>query len=326
MFKFFPFLFIIFLMLNCETDPLLLHDKTIVLDPGHGGTADSDQYRVGPTGEREEWINLRVALKLQTLLEESGATVIMTRTEDTHVELADRAQLALDHDAHLFLSIHHNAIADTTANFPIIYFHGYASENLAGVQLAKSVASHLRKDLFGDEGPAVLASDHTIFPTAGTAVLRHSYGIPGVISEASFFTNPGEEERLKNPDYNQLEAESLYRAILSYFEEEALPVYEKNSLTELPPFEVFRAAERMSPEGLRWKEYFKKAQNLLESDDPEDWEKSYKLASQSVRAFADSYHARDAHLLRAEALERLNRTEEAAIARQRAEEFYVKMD
>ncbi len=209
MFKFFPFLFIIFLLLNCETDPLLLHDKTIVLDPGHGGTADSDQYRVGPTGEREEWINLRVALKLQTLLEESGATVIMTRTEDTHVELADRAQLALDHDAHLFLSIHHNAIADTTANFPIIYFHGYASENLAGVQLAKSVASHLRKDLFGDEGPAVLASDHTIFPTAGTAVLRHSYGIPGVISEASFFTNPGEEERLKNPDYNQLEGVSL---------------------------------------------------------------------------------------------------------------------
>ena len=315
-----------FFLLSCETDPLLLHDKTIVLDPGHGDTADSDQYRVGPTGEREEWINLRVALKLQTLLEESGATVIMTRTEDTHVELADRAQLALDHDAHLFLSIHHNAIADTSANFPIVYFHGYASENLAGVQLAKNIASHLRKDLFGDDGPAVVASDHTIFPTAGTAVLRHSYGIPGVISEASFFTNPAEEERLKNPDYNMLEAKSLYRAILSYFEEHSLPVYEKNSFVELPPFEVFRAAERMSPEGLRWKENFIKAQNLLESDNPENWEESYKLASLSVRAFADSYHSKDAHLLRAEALERLNRPDKAEIARQRAEEFYVKMD
>jgi hypothetical protein len=36
-----------------------LNDKTICVDPGHGGTAHSDSFRVGPGGEREEWINLR---------------------------------------------------------------------------------------------------------------------------------------------------------------------------------------------------------------------------------------------------------------------------
>ncbi|MCG6947753.1 MAG: hypothetical protein LJE93_02405, partial [Acidobacteria bacterium] len=40
-------------------DPLA--GRTICVDPGHGGTAEIDSYRVGPTGEREEWINLRVA-------------------------------------------------------------------------------------------------------------------------------------------------------------------------------------------------------------------------------------------------------------------------
>jgi N-acetylmuramoyl-L-alanine amidase len=325
-FKLSVLLVITALMFGCSPGTPPLHHKTIVLDPGHGDTDDTDQYRVGPTGEREEWINLRVALKLQQLLEESGANVLMTRTEDLHVELADRAKLAVENDADLFLSIHHNAIADTAANFPIVYFHGYVSENQASVQFARQVASQLRYDLFGGDGPAVVASDHTIFPTSGTAVLRHSYGIPGVISEASFFTHPAEEERLKDPDYNQLEAESLYRAIRNYFEKEPLPIHEKQSRIELPPFDVFQAAERMSPEGLRWKENFKEAQRLLESGEPDELKKAYEQASESVRAFADSPKARAAHLLRAEALDRLGRNEDAKIARLRAEEFYVEID
>ena len=43
-----------------KNDPLA--GRVICIDPGHGGTAESDAYRVGPAGEREEWINLRVAV------------------------------------------------------------------------------------------------------------------------------------------------------------------------------------------------------------------------------------------------------------------------
>jgi N-acetylmuramoyl-L-alanine amidase len=311
-----------FILASCRSE-LPLHQKIIVLDPGHGDTAETDHYRIGPTGEREEWINLRVAIKLQQLLEKSGAAVLLTRTEDIHIELADRAKLAVDNNADLFLSIHHNAIADTAANFPIIYYHGNASENRASVLFANIVAHHIKQDLFEGDGPAVVASDHTIFPTAGTAVLRHSYGIPGIISEASFFTNPAEEEQLKDPGYNQLEAEALHRAVLDYVASESLPIHEKYSLFKLPPFPVFQAAERMSPEGFLWRENFEEARSLMDSEEHADWEKAYELASESVRAFADSPAAQKAHLIRASVLHRLGRLEKARIARLRAQEFYV---
>ena len=104
-----------------------LKGKIICIDPGHGGTALTDHYRVGLAGEREEWVNLRVGLLLQKMLEDKGATVIMTRTRDTVVTLPVRAKLAVESKADIFVSIHHNATADTSVTFPTIYFHETAS-------------------------------------------------------------------------------------------------------------------------------------------------------------------------------------------------------
>ena len=111
-----------------EVSPLT--NKIICIDPGHGGTALTDNYRVGPGGEREEWINLRVALLLRDMLVKKGAKVILTRERDEAIGLEDRARIARDRNSDIFISIHHNATADTSVNFPIIYFHGNASENL----------------------------------------------------------------------------------------------------------------------------------------------------------------------------------------------------
>src|SRR5690606_39701574 len=58
-----------------------------------------------------------------------------------------------------------------------------------------------------------IVSDHVIFAGSGTAVLRHSYGIPGVIGEASFFTNPEEERRLRDSRWNRREAEAYVQAL-----------------------------------------------------------------------------------------------------------------
>src|SRR5690554_6243047 len=123
--------------------PSSIKDKIICIDPGHGGTAETDSYRVGPTGEREEWVNLRVGLILKELLEDRGAKVIMTRSEDVQVTLAERAALAKEGNADLFISIHHNATADDQVNFPIIYFHGSANENRAGVSRSEEHTSEL---------------------------------------------------------------------------------------------------------------------------------------------------------------------------------------
>ena len=315
-------LFFLFLLVGCNLNRHPIHQKTIVLDPGHGGTAETDSYRVGPGGEREEWMNLRVALELEKLLTENGANVLLTRTDDSHIDLADRAKLATENRADLFISIHHNATADTTVNFPIIYFHGYADENRAGVRLAQLTAEHLRNALFSGEGPVVVASDHTIFPTAGAAVLRETYGIPAIISEASFFTNPAEEQRLKDPEYNMLEAHALYDAIVAFFSERRQPIRTKNSRYNLPPFPVMQEAERMNPRALNWLEFAMEAKDLAEIDTPSAWEMAYTLATLSVQSFPDSPMARDAHLLRSEMLRKLGNPDDADRAELRALQFY----
>lgn len=316
---------IVFLLslISCSSDDSEFLNKVIVIDPGHGGTAEVDTFRVGPTGEREEWINFRVALELERLLSEQGANVVMTRFDDIHVELADRAEFALENDADLFLSIHHNATADPRVNFPIVYYHGYASENEAGVKLAKIIAEQLKTDLFDGEGPSVVASDHTIFPGSGTGVLRRSYGVPGVIAELSFFTNPEEEARLRNEDYNRLQAESLLKAIATYFEKGDFSIHEKNSKIELPPFAVFQEDERMSPEAMNWQEYYEQARELYYGNNTPDLERAYDLATLSVRSFPDSPVAREAHLLRADIVDEMGRSGEATKERRRAIEFYI---
>ena len=83
---------------------LPLSGKLIVIDPGHGGSAATDSYRQGPTGEREEWIDLRVGILLKDLLEERGAKVLLTRSEDVTFPLAARSKMAIDNKADFFVS------------------------------------------------------------------------------------------------------------------------------------------------------------------------------------------------------------------------------
>ncbi|GGK56426.1 hypothetical protein GCM10011405_00690 [Rufibacter glacialis] len=302
-----------------------LAGKVICLDAGHGGTAQTDHYRVGPTGEREEWINLRVALHLQKLLEEKGATVLMTRTADDNISFDDRVKLAVQNKAQVFLSIHHNATADSSANFPIIYYHGYASENVASVTLAKKVAQALVKHLYQAKVPVTIASDHTIFPTAGAKVLRDTYGIPAVIAEASFFTNAPEEARLKDPAYNHQEALALVAALEAFFGKEPQKILPKNSLHTLPPFKAAVEAERMGATAKRWKQDYQQGLALMKSKDAASQQQAYELFSRSVRSFPDSYLAAACHRHRATLLKRLGKPAEAKQEALRAKEFYVEL-
>ena len=74
-------------------------------------------------------------------------------------------------------------------------------------------------------------------------MLRHSYGIPGVIGEASFFTNPEEEQRLRDPAWNRREAEAYVRALADFFAEPVPPIRPKESV---PPLEPFRPAKTIA--------------------------------------------------------------------------------
>lgn len=321
----------IIIMTSCAIFPdrssnLALKDKIICIDPGHGGTAETDNYRVGPTGEREEWIDLRVALYLKKLLDKRGAKVVLTRTGDVRVPLEDRALLAVQNKADAFLSLHHNATADPRVNFPIIYYHGNASENIGSVILGKCLAKRLRNALFNGKGDVTLCSDYTIFPGGGTSVLRNSYGIPGVIGEGSFFSNPEEEKRLKKRSYNKKEAEAYVLALEDFFASSPLPVLEKFTLVEIPPFEVFREAERMNEIAKRWNEDYEDGKELFDRNDPDSLQKAFDLLTRSAKSFPDSPVARKCHHLRSLILEKWGKGEEALGEQNRLNEFYIPLD
>ena len=334
MYKFLPVLFLLIGLKNSvlsQNKISSLNGKTVCIDPGHGGTALTDSYRVGPTGEREEWVNLRVGLLLQKMLEEKGAKVIITRTEDKFIPLPDRARMAVDKKADVFVSIHHNATADSTVNFPIIYFHGNASENLAGVAFGKLLAAELVKTLYKNqvsstENYVSLVSDFTVFAESGASVLRNTYGIPAVLAEASFFTNANEEQKLKQEDHNRDEVMAFTAALESFFSKSIPKIEAQNSIVPvIPAFKVFQEAERMTPVAKRWYQDFQEGEKLMVKKDTASLRKAYDLFTQSVRSFPDSYVAARCHSNRSAILKLLGKPEEARQEAQRVREYYVRI-
>jgi len=325
--KFLALLFLLIVFKNpvfSQNAVSTLKGKIICVDPGHGGTALTDSYRVGPAGEREEWINLRVGLMLRKMLEEKGATVIMTRTEDKFIPLPDRAKFAVDNKADLFVSIHHNATADSTVNFPIIYFHGNASENVASVDFGRALAESLLKHLHKSGSPVSLVSDFTIFAESGASVLRNTYGIPAVLAEASFFTNAEEEQKLKQEDHNRKEAIAYTEALEAFFSNPVQKIAAKNSIVPaIPVFKVFQEAERMTPVAKRWHQDFLEGQKWLSRNDTASLRQAYNLFTRSARSFPDSYVASKCHANRAVILKKTGKSQESAQEAQRAKEYYV---
>jgi N-acetylmuramoyl-L-alanine amidase len=300
----------------------VLDGKIIVIDPGHGGTATTDSYRQGPTGEREEWIDLRVGLILKELLEAKGAKVLMTRTSDVFVSLADRSKLAVDNKADFFVSIHHNATADSSVNFPIIYYHGLASSNKAGLNFSKELAKNLVKYMYKTKVPVSIVSDFTVFSSAGSSVLRGTYGIPGVLAEASLFTNPEEESRLKQKEHNYNEAFAFAVAIEDFFKG-SIPLIQPKISSDFPtPFATLQEAERMSPIAKRWYQDYLDAKELMKSKNKENLQKAFDLFTQSAKSFPDSYVAGECHKYRAEILNKLGKIDEALQEEKRVREFY----
>ena len=188
----------------------------IVLDPGHGGRKDRKGWKVGPTGLREAEVNLRVAQFLRDFLVEAGAKVTMTRDgdyyldKDTNRDLMLRAEVANERNADLFLSLHHNGVARAAANYTSVFYHGAPDDSPASLDAARwllyGLTSALRLEQQLECG---LVSDHAVYPDRGFAVLRQTR-VPAVLVEASFFTNPDEEDRLREPLYNRREAYGLF--------------------------------------------------------------------------------------------------------------------
>lgn len=187
----------------------------ICLDPGHGGDAHKRGFKRGPTGVREAEVNLRVASYLRELLENSGAIVQMTRTEDVDFSLEERANMANDWGADLFISCHHNAFSKPEVNYTTVWYHGEVDDHPAKLDLARHLCQGLVDELAFEQYATVpLKSDFLMYPE-GFGVLRHSK-VTSALCESSFFTNPEEEQRLRDPEHNFREAYGMFLGLARY--------------------------------------------------------------------------------------------------------------
>lgn len=192
-----------------------LKDVRIVIDPGHGGRGDSPNFKRGPTGLREAEVNLTVSKYLRDFLEAVGAKVTLTRTRDVYLDpknnndLRLRAERANRANADLFISVHHNAAGSESPNYSLIFYHREGADSPASLSAARYLLTGLNDSMRLEQHvECAIRSDSTLYDS-GLAVLRHAK-VPAVLTESSFFSNPDEENRLRDPVYNRREAYGLF--------------------------------------------------------------------------------------------------------------------
>jgi N-acetylmuramoyl-L-alanine amidase len=205
-----------------------LRGMVVVIDPGHGGEDGGDSttqpagYKAGPTGVKEAHMNLRVSLLLRRLLADAGAVVVMTREGDDTISLRQRAEVANriqrpdgGRGADLFLSVHHNAAGNRTSNYSSVWYHGAVDDNEVELDVAKYIAHALSAELRTDAGrTSPVLSSHLMYDS-GFGVLR-ACKVPAILLESSFYTNPAEEQRLRDAGHNLREAYAIYRGLCEY--------------------------------------------------------------------------------------------------------------
>ncbi len=178
-----------------------LYSGLVVLDPGHGGEAEGAVYG----GVQEKDLNLAIATQAAGYLEASGVTVVMTRTEDSDVDLYERTELANNLGADLFVSVHCNASEDYD-DVTGIYTCAY-SEGTDGWRLAELLH---RTMIF-----ATGAEDFGMEERPNLAVLRTSL-MPAALVECGFMSTPEELEQLVRPEYQARLAKGIADGILAY--------------------------------------------------------------------------------------------------------------
>ncbi|MBD8070913.1 N-acetylmuramoyl-L-alanine amidase CwlD [Bacillus sp. PS06] len=200
---------------------LPLSGKIIVLDPGHGGPDGGANS--GKVLEKD--IALEISLKLRDYLQEQGALVQMTRTDDSDLaaedtsgysrrkseDLRKRVEMINSSEADLFLSIHLNAIPSPKWSGAQTFYYGTYSEN---ERAAKFIQDELRTNLGNTDRKAKKIN--------GVYLLKNAKK-PGALVEVGFLSNPNERNMLTKEEYQTKVAESMYLGILRYFSNENNP-------------------------------------------------------------------------------------------------------
>ena len=200
-----------------STVSLPVSGKVIVVDAGHGVP---DEGAESSNGTTEAETNLKIALKLQNLLEQSGSTVILTRSDENAIydldsktlkqkkisDIHNRVKIGNESQADIFVSIHLNKI-------PQPQYDGwqtfYREGNEESAKLAKQIQENLNKTIDKENNRVAKTIDNIY-------IIKH-VEIPITIVECGFLSNPEEEKKLLDDEYQNKLAWGIYNGIINYF-------------------------------------------------------------------------------------------------------------
>ncbi|HEV8314567.1 MAG TPA: N-acetylmuramoyl-L-alanine amidase [Burkholderiaceae bacterium] len=219
----------------------------VTIDPGHGG---EDPGATGPSGLHEKDVVLAVAMQLRERINaQPGMRAMLTRDADFFVPLHERVRKARRVQADLFVSIHADAFLTPTARGASVFAlseRGASSaaarwiaerENAAdqvggmniGVRdvqviralLDMSTTAQIKDSLkLGHEVLSQIGKVGKLHKgaveQAGFAVLK-APDVPSILVETAFISNPEEEARLRDPEYQARLVDALTSGIVRYF-------------------------------------------------------------------------------------------------------------
>ena len=215
--------------------------RSVVIDPGHGGGEDGAR---GAAGNLEKTVTLNIGRRLKASLEARlGVRVILTRDGDGTVGLDERAAVANNNKADLFISLHANASVRPTATGAEVFYlslaeygeeairaasgpgeslpvFGGGSRDIEVVQWQLAQARHINQSLaLAQLVEASLRTRVTMSPRAlQPAPFRVLVGanMPAVLVELGFMTNPEQERQLTSDAYQASIVEALVEAVVRF--------------------------------------------------------------------------------------------------------------
>lgn len=200
-----------------ETVSLPVSGKTIVVDAGHGVP---DEGAESSNGTTEAETNLKIALKLQNLLEQSGCTVVLTRSDENAIydidsktlkqkkvsDIHNRVKIGNESSADAFVSVHLNKI-------PEQQYDGWQAFYKEGDEQGQKLATSIQSAL----GEAIQKDNDRVAKSIENVYIINHVEIPISIIECGFLSNPEEEKNLLDNTYQDKLAWGIYNGIINFF-------------------------------------------------------------------------------------------------------------
>ncbi len=170
-------------------------------------------------------MNLQIAQKVATMLEDAGIQIVMTREDDNvptakKQDLAERVELINDTNPTLALCIHQNSYPDASIHGAQVFYHTTIEE-------AKNVASAVQEELL-----AMDSSNTRQIKANDTYYMLKNVNVPTIIVECGFLTNPEEAGKLTQEDYQNQVAEAICEGVVRWLNDSAESENSGNVATE----------------------------------------------------------------------------------------------